>query len=73
MSDKLITDFNLEKRYSLEPLDEIDQYKLHQLMDIGLKVSRQIVELVPDSRERQLAIERMQEAIQWAITGITEV
>ena len=60
----------LENRFTYHKpkIDQVDRY--HELREMALMFAQRIEALVPESRERSLAIMKIEEACFWANAGI---
>lgn len=61
---------DLEKRFTYHPPKEGQSQKYTFLRDAALGAALSIDELCPDSREKSLAITKLEEAVMWANAAI---
>jgi hypothetical protein len=61
---------NLKNRFTYHPPKEGQPEMFVQIRDKGYELAKLIDELCPDSREKSLAITKIEEAIMWANAGI---
>lgn len=60
----------LDRRFSHYPLPERDIRRLERVRDAARSFARQIDGLVPDSREKSVAMTAIEDAMMWANAGI---
>lgn len=60
----------IEKNFTYHAPKEGQPEKYTKLRDEAKKLAYLIEELVPDSREKELAITKLEEAVMWANAGI---
>lgn len=60
----------IEKAFTYHPPKEGQPYKYMAIRDKGKDMARIIDELVPDSREKSLAMTKLEECVMWANAGI---
>lgn len=66
----MISADDLQNRFTYHPPKDNDIEKYQMLRNIGLSIATVINELVPDSREKALAITKLEEVVFWANAGI---
>ena len=69
-SDKRVD--NNVMRHEYRVLTEVEKKAMKSVKDAGLTFIRTIELAVRDGREAQTAIERAEEAVMWAIKGLTK-
>lgn len=60
----------IEKAFTYHPPKDGKPYKYTAIRDKGKDMARIIDELVPDSREKSLAMTKLEECVMWANAGI---
>jgi hypothetical protein len=53
-------------------LSEVEKKAMTHIKDMGLGLIRTIETNVQDGRETNIAVERVEEAVMWAIKGLTK-
>jgi len=67
--DKLLLE-RIDNDFTYHPPDEEQTQKYTRLRDNAKQLARDIVALCPDSRDRSLALTKLEEAVFWANAAI---
>ena len=59
-------------RHQYRVLTEPEKIAMRALKDTGLTLIRQIDLCVPEGRERDLAVINVEQAVMWAVKGLTQ-
>lgn len=65
-----MTDEELEDRFTYHPPKDGQPLKYEALRGSGLFMAKGIIALAPDSRERSIALTKVEEAVMWANAAI---
>ena len=66
----MITVEEIEKEFSRRPLVGTEPAQIEEVRDGARELALKIVQFVPDAKERDLAIEKIREALFWSAEAI---
>ena len=67
-NSELIEDIEIRFKYHAPKLNQPERYK--EMRELGLRLAMSIVRLTPSSRERSLALTKLDEVVMWANAAI---